>query len=198
MFTDDHPYIKDAGKEAKEAVEKFVRNSLKIDVPPPEAKKYREAVKGKVYTSHYHGENEVKENERLAKFITSHIDTTIWLLPRLNSNNQNDIKLRKELLPPGAFDRKNPDFYIGGLFFDGKSMLNVEKTDDVVTQKQQIENRIKKAKEQADNIVLEIPEWIELETIAKTVNNYLNRSSKERIILVCWNKRLLKFTGGKK
>lgn len=198
VFTEDHPYIREVDKEAKEAVDGFLKRTLKEDVPPPETEKYREAVKGKVYTSPYHGENEVEENERLAKFITKHIDTKVWLLPRLDPSSSKELQLRPSLLPKGVKKNKNPDYYIGGQFFDAKSMMGVEKTADTDKQKRLMENRIKKAKEQADNIVLEVPEWVDMETIAKTVNNYLSRSSQERIILVYWNKRLLKFNSAKK
>ena len=45
-------------------------------------------------------------------------------------------------------------------------------------------NRIKSAKEQADNIVLEVPTYISKEVIDSTVIGYLNQSLKERIIIV--------------
>lgn len=164
------------------------------DITPPASDTYREVVKGKVYTSPYHGANEVEENERLARFITERLkNVRIWLLPRLDSDNKFDSELRKTLLPDGVIERKNPDYYINDLLFDAKSMMGVNVTDDPDKQKRLIENRIKKAKEQADNIVLEIPEWISRDTIGQTVVNYLNRSKSKRIILVCWKNIVMKF-----
>lgn len=164
------------------------------DVVPPEITSYAEVVKGKVYTSPHHGKDEREENERIARVIAKFSDVKVYLLPRLDPMNPSQMALRKTLFPAGVKEGKSPDYYINGRFFDAKSMLNIQITDDLDKQKQSIENRIKKAKVQADNIVLEIPEWIELSTIARTVNNYLGRSKTKRIILVCWNEKLFKFS----
>lgn len=169
------------------------------DITPPASDTYEKVDGKEVYISPYHGENEVEENERLARFITERMkNVKVWLLPRLNPNNMREAELRQQLLPPDVFEGKNPDYYINGMLFDAKSMMNANVTDDPAKQKSMIENRIKKAKEQADNIVLEIPEWIEFQTIARTINNYLGRSKKKRTILVCWKERLLKFRTSEK
>lgn len=169
------------------------------DIMPPASDTYEKVDGKEVYISPYHGENEVEENERLARFITERMkNVKVWLLPRLNPNNMREAELRQQLLPPDVFEGKNPDYYINGMLFDAKSMMNANVTDDPAKQKSMIENRIKKAKEQADNIVLEIPEWIEFQTIARTINNYLGRSKKKRTILVCWKERLLKFRTSEK
>ena len=54
------------------------------------------------------------------------------------------------------------------------------------------------AKKQAENIVLEIPEFITRKVIHSTIINYLNRSKKNRIIIVKWNDRLLMYDRKKK
>ena len=63
-------------------------------------------------------------------------------------------------------------------------MMNVVETTDEKKHHNDILNRIKSAKEQADNIVLEVPAYISKEVIDSTVIGYLNQSSKERIIIV--------------
>ena len=55
---------------------------------------------------------------------------------------------------------------------------------DAHTQKKRLENRIKKAKEQADNIIIEVPAHYDRQVIDYTIHNYLSRSSKERAIII--------------
>ena len=38
--------------------------------------------------------------------------------------------LRPTLHPSGVFPNKNPDYYIGGMLFDGKSMMGVQRSGD--------------------------------------------------------------------
>lgn len=54
---------------------KVAHNDLKkaTDVLPPAIETYEVSHEGKVLTSPYHGENEVKENKRLAGFIANKI-----------------------------------------------------------------------------------------------------------------------------
>ena len=105
-------------------------------------------------------------------------------MPRLEQTTQAQKKLRQILLPEGVFDGKNPDFFIGGKSYEAKRIGH--KTSDLSREKQKemIENRIKKAKKQADNIVLDISDDFLEEYIDETIRNYLNRSSKHRVIIV--------------
>ena len=89
------------------------------------------------------------------------------------------------------FEGKNPDFLIGGKLFDGKSMLSMNRSATIKQQKNAIENHIKKAKKQADNIILEIPSSVARTTIHNTITNYLSRSKKERTIMVHWKNKLI-------
>lgn len=106
------------------------------------------------------------------------------MLPRLDPQNPIQAQLRASLLPPGVKDRKNPDFYIGGLLFDGKSMMGIKRSEDRMKYHNDILNRIKYAKKQADNFVLEIPTFVTRKTISRTIKGYLKQSSKDRIIIV--------------
>ena len=154
------------------------------DVAPPNVATYISTHNGNVLQSPYHGENEVKENKRLADFIVDKIGGKVYLLPRLDPQNPVQSALRATLLPADVFVNKNPDFLIGGKLFDGKSMMNVVRTSNKKKHHNDILNRIKSAKQQADNVVLEIPTFITRRTIAQTINGYLSQSSTKRVIIV--------------
>ena len=172
------PYIDKKMKEAADKVKKA------MDVAPPDVETYVESHHGMVLCSPNHGANEIDENKRLAAFVADKLGSKVYLLPRLDPKNREEAALRHILLPSGVFENKNPDFYIGGLFYDGKSMMKVRKTNDKKKHHNDILNRIKSAKEQADNMIIEIPSFITRRTIAKTVNGYLSQSKRKRIIIV--------------
>ena len=106
------------------------------------------------------------------------------MLPRLDSNTPEERKLREKLLPLGVKNNKNPDFYIGGMFFDGKSLYDIKNKNDGEKYEHKIQNKIKKAKKQADNIILDIPDFIPIEDIKGAIHGYFHVSHQERIILV--------------
>lgn len=51
--------------------------------------------------------------------------------------------------------------------------------------KSTLENHFKKAKQQADNFIIKVPEWLEEQTITAIVENYLKISKKDRWIIIC-------------
>ena len=152
-----------------------------MDVQPPMAETYDSTHNGMVLLSPYHGEREMAENKRLAYFVADKLGKIVYLLPRLDPKNSTEAPLRMVLLPHGVFENKSPDFYIGGMLFEGKSMLKIKVSGDCHNA---ILNRIKDAKEQADNIVLEIPTFVSRKTVSNTILGYLKQSSKDRIIIV--------------
>lgn len=176
---------------------KYANNDLKmnIDITPPSIESYEVSHHGMVYTSPYHGANEVNENKRLADFLVEKIGRKVYLLPRLDPQNPKQAHLRSSLLPLGVKERKNPDFYIGGLFFDGKSMVNIEKSSDNTKYHNDILNRIKSAKKQADNAILEIPTFVSRKIISGTIKGYLKQSSKDRIIIVKHGRKCYTYSG---
>ena len=115
----------------------------------------------------------------LSYFIADKLSKIVYLLPRLDPMNPVQSLLRTTLLPPNVPVGRNPDFYIGGKLFDGKSMLNIKRTTDKGKHHNDILNRIKAAKKQADNIILDIPTFITRRTISKTINGYLSQSKKD-------------------
>ena len=189
LFSDTHPYIADAYKGARKVVERFVGEVEGII--PPHAETYADEYKGKVLCSPLHGKDEKKENVDLAKFVAKKLGTTVYLLPRLDITNKRQADLRDELLPDGVKFPKNPDFMIDGKLFDGKSMMGLGRNSSEKTIKNAIENHIKKAKKQADNVILEIPSFVPRKQINKTIYNYIGRSKKDRIIIVKYKNKLI-------
>lgn len=157
---------------------------LRAKIKPPKVETYKEHHNGKVFESPYHGPEELADNLEIAKKVADLIDEPVYLLPRLDPMNITENKLRQFLLPQNVFDGKNPDFFIGGKLYDAKRIGHKSSDLSREKQKEMIENRIKKAKKQADNIVLDISDDFLEEYIDETIRNYLNRSSKHRVIIV--------------
>ena len=170
-------------------IDKIKRSQIK----PPKVEEYRVEHDGHVLISPYHGANEVDDNKRLAAFIADKLKTNVYLLPRLDPSNPKENMLRPILHPSGVFDKKNPDFLINGKLFDGKCMYDLDKTANLKQQKNAIENHIKKAKKQADNIILEMPSFMDRKNAENTIRNYLNRSKTKRVIMVRYCNKLLIF-----
>ena len=156
----------------------------RADIVPPSVETYIPSHGGKVLTSPYHGSNEVEENKRLAAFVADKLNKQVYLLPRLDPESHRYSTLREALLPAGVLPNKNPDYYIGGLLFDGKSMMGLKHSGNKKKYHNAILNHIKAAKKQADNIVLEIPTFVSRRVVGKTVNGYLKQSSKGRTIII--------------
>ncbi len=216
-FSDNHPYFPKScskcpfNKGAKNRAKTLFKNEKKHcfecskvnrvlpiakhellqrgNVEPPQADTYSTTHNGNLLTSPYHGSDEKTGNQRLAAFINDKLNMKIYLLPRLDPNNPVQSALRPTLLPKDVYENKNPDFYIGGLFFDGKSLMGIKRSDNPEKYHNDILNRIKSAKEQADNAILEIPTFVPRKTIGTTINGFLLQSKKERIIIVKYGKK---------
>lgn len=195
LFSDSHPYITKAYAGAKNAVERVLKGK---EGEPPAADEYRKVANGKVLISSYHGANELEENERIATFLTNKLHKKIYLLPRIDSDTAEQLALREKLIPKGVAPRKNPDFMIGGMLFEGKSMLKVKATDDDKKIKNAILNRIKDAKTQADNIIIEMPSHITRVQINRHIRGYLAQSNKRRVIIVKWKNKAIVFSNDDK
>lgn len=170
-----------------------VDNTMKIasdelkkaqDFEPPQIDTYIASHNAMVYTSQYHGKNEIRDNKRIAEFIADKLNCKVYLLPRLDPDNPNQASLRGALMPKGVPKRKNPDYYIVGKLFDGKSMMKIQKSENNKKYHNDILNRIKSAKKQADNMILEIPDFVSRKIISTTIKGFLIQASKKRIIVV--------------
>jgi hypothetical protein len=178
----------------------FLRSALpksESHPTPPKVEEYIRQGDTQVYCHPLHGANEVANNLRLAEFLYSKLKTDIYLLPRIHPDLPNAEHLRAQYLPQGVPNGKNTDFMIGGKLFEGKSLLRIKKSGDKGKYENAIQNRIKEAKKQADNIILEIPSFIKRETIHSSVTNFLRQSKHERTIIVVWKNKCLIYGNNK-
>ncbi|MCH5220298.1 MAG: hypothetical protein J1F20_06970 [Muribaculaceae bacterium] len=157
--------------------------SFKI-LEPPHSEDYRTYIKGKVMVSPLHSTSELKENLKLGNTLNQAINSEVYLLPTIDPNERGADMLRKEYLPAETKNNKNPDFMGDGKLWDGKTASFENTPNERRKVKATIENHIKKAKEQADNFIIEIPEWVNQKWVDETVVNYLNRSNKQREIII--------------
>lgn len=209
LFSEDHPYFpKNCGscpfntgiknilgtlfnltkdcEHCKACAQMIERSLPKADksAVPPSAETYKVDPKSKsVFVSPMHGENELEENTRIARFLTAKLHEKVFLLPRIDSNTAEQLILRKKLLPSGVFDKKNPDYMIGGKLFDAKSLMNI-KPSDKKRVRRKIQDRIKSALEQADNVVLEISGSIPRKDVHHAVRGYFKQSKGKHTIII--------------
>ena len=169
------------------------RQELKdrVDVVPPHIETYSVSKHSDmVYISKKHGPNEVDANETLAVFLAKKLGRKVYLLPRLEQTNKRDLSLRKILLPPGVKKGKNPDYLIGGIIFDGKSMMNITPITDLSPEDKneayrgKIQNRIKSAFKQADGAIVEVPKFVSRRNIARAVKGELNQASGDKFVII--------------
>ena len=183
-FNADNKHCESCGYylEATDALRKEA--SQWEETPPPKANTYRDLYDGKVLASPYHGRDEWAANEKMAKFLADKLGKKIYMLPRLDPNNPTQAPLRKLLLPYNVPKGKSPDFLIGGMLFDGKSLLDMNKGKNIEAYRRSIQKRIKDGKLQASNDVLDVPDYISKNTIKSAIKGYFGVSAKSRIIIV--------------
>ena len=165
---------------AKSAIRILSDESLK----PPYPEEYIEYYGGKVMVSPMHGENELQDNLQLASRTANYTGKTVWLLPRISPTQKDASILRAKYLPKGVFENKNPDFFLNGKLYDGKTFTTIHENYEFNQLKKSIENHIKKAKLQAQNMIFALPPYVSEREISQIVNNYLNRSKSRREIII--------------
>lgn len=161
------------------------------DVAPPHVEEYSASEHNKdVFVSPWHGENKVKENKKSANFLAKKLGKKVYLLPRLEQNNKVQAPLRKTLLPPGVKEGKNPDYLIGGILFDGKSMMNIKPITGIKPKKKnelyrrKIQTRISNAFDQADGAIIEVPRFVSRRNIARAVKGKLKLVSGDKFVII--------------
>ena len=157
---------------------------------PPHIEEYSvtELGSNKIFTSPMHGANELEENIRLAKFIANKLGVDIHLLPRIATEK---TSLRNEYLPQGVPEGKNPDFLIGGVLYEGKSMLNIEPKAEQQKYINGICHRLNEGKKQAGNVIIEIVDFIPRRTIHKAITSYLSQRKSTVVVMAIWKNKLL-------
>lgn len=189
-----HDLVSKRNCESCKALARVVRDveiNAKKKEWPPRYEDYDEVSKD-VHVSSWHGKNELRDNLRVGRFISNKIKDKVWLLPRLDPKNVRQAELRSKLLPRGVYEGKNPDFLIQGKLFEGKSLFGLHNYEREYV-RQAIFHHIKKAKKQADNIILEIPAIVDRKTVYSAIKGYRMISSSKREIWVMWKNKLLKY-----
>ena len=143
-----------------------------------------------VYVSDLHRGTERAENIRLATFLAEKTREKVFILPIIQPSMKNSKELREKYLPVGVKENKNPDFYFRGRFVDGKNMTKIEFTDDKELLKGKIRNRLKDAFKQADDALVEMPLFIDRNTIYNSVNSQLNSSKNKHTVYIKYGDEL--------
>ena len=185
---------KDTGRnKIKESSDIEKSDIHKSDIKPPRIDTYIKE-SDFVYVSELHNEAERKENINMATFLGNKTGVMVFILPHIQPTMKDAVKMRKEYLPDGVKENKNPDFYYKGRFVDGKNMTSIEiDPDNMKAVKRKIQNRISDAFEQADDAFIEIPMSIPVEIVRDAVKGKLASSKNQHIVYVKYGDELLVF-----
>lgn len=156
LFSDNHPYQKEAYPGAKEAVDKLMK---RIDRKDDYTELQTAAGRLRIHVGH--GKGERLENIRVASYFTDKYDYEIDLLDN----------------PDGV---KSADSYNRTL--ERTEEYKVNQKDHPT--KSSIDNLLRKAKEQADHIVLWIESEISLEDLSAAMRSRVRRSENIRTITI--------------
>lgn len=109
----------------------------------------------------------------------------------IGADNRREAKAKQSTFTVRCKRGEEPRFFDKWATFEGTSMYKLKKDADNKERRNGLLNHIKKAKEQADNMLLEMPHFVRKRNINRAIYGYLKQSKKERIILVCWKNKLL-------
>jgi SPP1 gp7 family putative phage head morphogenesis protein len=163
LFPDTHPYY-DANKAARAAVLQQVD-----DIIPPDTRAdniYESDTGGMVEAEQSVNKNELRDNKEIAQFLAD-LGHKVRLL------GVNDA--------PGV---KNPDALVDGKVFEFKT--NKEAT------KSAIDNELRKAKKQADHIVLHIKSDISVPDLADAISDRMGRAKNVNEVWLIHDDNLIK------
>ena len=157
---------------------------MAIPSTPPHVEEYIPYYDGKIMVSPFHGKDELESNLRLAHTMYDIFGETVYLLPNINPKGPN-AHLRSKYIPAGVKEGKNADFLCVNRIWDGKecSFENTPREWNKI--KSTLENHFKKAKLQADNYIIQVPEWLDEKIYSVITMNYLRISGKDRWIIIC-------------
>lgn len=169
LFGDSHPYIKNAYPGAKKAVKEFLEKIDERKEEKAEKKKKKQEEKetftvvptehGKVRVSSKHGKGEKQENIRIASYFANKHGQEIDLLE--NKNRE-----------------KSADCYNRTLKVEQEYKVNSKATASA------IDNALRKAARQADDVVLWIESDISLVELSQVMNDRVGRSHIKSITIV--------------
>lgn len=156
LFSDSHPYVTNAYPGAKKAVERLMK---RIDRKDDYTELQTAAGRLRIHAGHGKGERE--ENIRVASYFTDKYGYEIDLL-----DNPNGVK--------------SADSYNRTLKHEEEYKVNQKEHPT----KSSIDNLLRKAKEQADHIVLWIESDISMEDLSAAMRSRVKRSENIRTITI--------------
>ena len=209
LFSDKHPYFPDSCSSCPFKKQSKLKNwigrlfnkggqkkdcydclsvSLEIDkakgYAPPMVETYRAEYNGQIMISPLHGSIELEENTRIAKRML-HLfkGDRIYLLPNLDPMHFS-LDERNKLQPKGVPISKNADLFVRGMLFEAKSMIKVDKGKGEEKEKNDIEQRYKEAKKQAQHVVIEIPPHISRISIIRAMKNKMSTAKVGTMVIL--------------
>ena len=163
LFPDTHPYF-----ETNQADRKKILEQVNDIIPPDRStvKHYNNDSGGAVEHEASVNKNELKENSSIAKLV---------------ADFGHKVKLLGVDNAPGV---KNPDALIDGVPFEFKTNHKASVSA--------IDNELRRAKDQADHILLNIKSKISIEDLSNAISGRMSRSKKVESVWVIYNDKLIK------
>lgn len=152
-------------------------------IKPPYIEEYHR-YNDKIYVSPMHGADELSGNLRLAKKASVYFNDEFYLLPTIDPDTKIAKDLRKKYLPTGVPENKNTDFLGVDILWEGKELQPENPYKNREAFKKALERQFRNAKTQANNFIIDVPDYIEDKWIEDITINYLNRTNRKRKILI--------------
>jgi SPP1 gp7 family putative phage head morphogenesis protein len=165
IFPDTHPYF-----DVSRSIAEHILNQVDDIIPPDTGTNiyYKSSSGGTVETEAGLNKNELKGNAEIAKFL---------------ADLKHNIKLLAIDDTPGV---KNADALINGEKFEFKT--NKKPT------KSAIDNELRKAKDQADHVLINIKSKIPAEDLSDAINDRARRSDSIKQVWLMYDNRLIKLS----
>ena len=127
----------------------------------------------------------------MAVALQKKFHSDLYMLPCLDPVNVTQKVLRHAYLPSGVPSNRNVDFWIKGNLIEGKRMLDIKNPKNEAAVVKSIKGRIKEAKEQARQVILEVPPELSRRVILRAVKGYLCQSKSVDVVYVLRRGKLL-------
>lgn len=150
---------------------------------PPHVEEYRRNG-DRIFVSPMHGADELQGNLRLARKASRYFNDDFYLLPAIDPDTRVADELRRKYLPSGVPANKNTDFLGVDVLWEGKELQPDAPYQNREAFKKALERQFRNAKTQADNFIIDVPEYINDKWIEDITINYLNRTRTKRKILI--------------
>lgn len=152
-------------------------------IKPPHLKEYKQH-NDKIFVSPMHGADELQGNLRLAEKASKYFGEEFYLLPTIDPDTKVVKALRNKYLPKGVPKNKNTDFLGADTLWEGKELRPESPYQNREAFKKALERQFRNAKAQANNFIIDVPEYIDEKWIEDVTLNYLSRTKTQRKILI--------------